>query len=70
MELGSSGGVLGQVAPAGVPLAVGPQGQALRRVTYISLAPNHTPSEAEVLHSETVGISRIALCRQWGIASF
>jgi hypothetical protein len=38
MELGSSGGVLGQVAPAGVPLAVSPAGAGLRRITYISLA--------------------------------
>jgi hypothetical protein len=29
MELGSAGGVLGQVAPAGVPLAVGPTGAGL-----------------------------------------
>jgi hypothetical protein len=38
MELGSSGGVLGQEAPAGVPLAVGPTGAGPYAQPYISLA--------------------------------
>jgi hypothetical protein len=38
IELGSSGGVLGRVAPAGVPLAVSPAGAGLRRITLYQLS--------------------------------